>query len=150
MTRIDFTRFAKAAVAVRDLLDNAAYDELVDQLALACQDCSKHFDYDKFTRACYAAHGHWHAVNPWRDCVVYVPIERLAECIAGGTRGETKGKDWLLAHWRTYGKRLDAYVLQGKSPHSIGVRYGAEGNQYLSPHNSNPRKIAALLKEFAI
>ena len=27
---------------------------------------------------------HWHEQNPWRDQIVYVPIERLAECVAGG------------------------------------------------------------------
>jgi len=26
---------------------------------------------------------YWHDVNPWKDDVVYVTIERLAECVAG-------------------------------------------------------------------
>lgn len=27
---------------------------------------------------------HWHEHNPWADVVVYVPLEQLAEAVAGG------------------------------------------------------------------
>jgi hypothetical protein len=100
---------------------------------------------------------HWHDVNPWRDQIVYVPIERLAECVAGGTIFDSRiGKAvpydvaWLLAHWGQGGRdRLDAYILpQPDGRHSIGVRWGADGPEYYSPHNAHPERTAALLAEF--
>ena len=100
---------------------------------------------------------HWHNVNPWRDQIVYVPIERLAECVAGGTILDADGVvrpynvAWLLAHWAQCGRdKLDAYILpQPNGLHSLGVvRYGAEGSEYFSPHNAHPEKTKALLAEF--
>ena len=98
---------------------------------------------------------HWHEQNPWRDRIVYVPIERLAECVAGGTildHGVVKPYDvaWCLAHWRQVGRdKLDAYILpQPGGDHSLGVRWGADGPEYYSPHNAHPDKTAALLAEF--
>jgi hypothetical protein len=98
---------------------------------------------------------HWHEQNPWRDKVVYVPLERLAECVAGGTvsiglDGPVVPYDaaFVLARWERTSDRLDGYILpQPGGFHSIGVRYGAEGSQYLSPHNAHPEKTAALLAE---
>ena len=100
---------------------------------------------------------HWHDQNPWRDQIVYVPIERLAECVAGGTirigmDGPVVPYDvaFVLQHWAGNGRdRLDAYILpQPNGRHSIGIRYGAEGSEYFSPHNANPEKTAALLAEY--
>src|SRR5580692_2250024 len=98
---------------------------------------------------------HWHEVNPWWDRVVYVPLERLAECAAGGTVEDIDGKvkpydvAFVLKHWHHFGKHLDAYILpQPGRIHSIGVRYGAAGHQYLSPHNTNPENTQALLDEY--
>jgi hypothetical protein len=98
---------------------------------------------------------HWHEQNPWRDQIVYVPIERLAECVAGGDifdHGVVKQYDvaWLLAHWRHGGRdRLDAYILpQPGGQHSLGVRWGGDGPEYYSPHNAHPEKTAALLAEY--
>lgn len=98
---------------------------------------------------------HWHDVNPWRDSVVYVPLERLAACAAGGLVREVDGSvvpydaDWILRHWRRCGGQLDAYILpQPSGVHSIGVRYGADGPEYLSPHNENPDLTNALLAEY--
>ena len=100
---------------------------------------------------------HWHEQNPWRDQIVYVPIERLAECVAGGTILDADGVvrpydvPWLLAHWAQCGRdKLDAYILpQPHGRHSIGVRYGADGPDYFSPHNAHPEKTAALLAEYS-
>jgi hypothetical protein len=99
---------------------------------------------------------HWHDQNPWRDQITYVPIERLAECVAHGTIGDADGVvrpydvAWLLAHWAQCGRdKLDAYILpQPDGRHSLGVRWGAEGSEYYSPHNFHPEKTAALLQEF--
>ena len=98
---------------------------------------------------------HWHDQNPWRDKVVYVPIERLAECVAGGNIKTADGVvpydvAWLLKHWAQCGRdKLDAYILPAPSGnHSLGVRWGAEGPEYYSPHNEHPAKAQALLEEF--
>jgi len=99
---------------------------------------------------------YWHDVNPWADSVVYVPIERLAECVAGGTisiysTGVVVPYDvaYVLQHFAQSGNRLDAYILpQPSGDHSLGVRYGAEGSEYFSPHNAHPEKTRALLEEF--
>lgn len=96
---------------------------------------------------------HWHEHNPWRDEIFYAPLELLAKCVAGGTvfissTGETLPYDvpYILNQWGRAGDRLDGYILpQPHGRHSIGVRYGAEGSQYLSPHNSNPEITEALL-----
>lgn len=99
---------------------------------------------------------HWHEHNPWKDKVVYVPLERLAECAAGG-KVSYKGNivdrtpEFLVSHWhRAVGKdKLDAYILPSPNGlHSIGIRYGAEGWEYYSPHNNNPAVTDALLKEY--
>lgn len=96
---------------------------------------------------------HWN--NPWE--VVYVPIEELAECDAGlgKTCGTMNGpsfiltKEKILEHWRSAGSKLDAYILvQPNGFHSIGIRYGNEGSQYLSPMG-NKDKVAELLKKYA-
>lgn len=96
---------------------------------------------------------HW--PNPWPD-VVYVPIEELAECHAGlGQRyGDVDGKSYILTkervleHWRRAGEKLDAYILpQPSGFHSIGIRYGSEGPDYLSPLGECS-KVTALLGKY--
>ena len=100
---------------------------------------------------------HWHEYNPWADSVVYVPIERLAECVAGGliSVGSWDGPivpydvPYVLQHFAQGGDKLDAYILpQPSGDHSLGVRYGAEGSEYFSPHNAHPARTQALLEEF--
>jgi hypothetical protein len=93
--------------------------------------------------------------NPWKD-VVYVPIEELAECDYGLDKwcGQSNGpsfiltKEKILEHWRSAGDKLDAYILPCASGfHSIGIRYGEEGSEYLSPLGDKD-KVAALLKKY--
>lgn len=98
---------------------------------------------------------HWHEYNPWADRVVYVPIEELAEAIAGGDVRLTDGTvvpldaDFLLEHWNGLGEYLDAYILPSRSERaSVGVRYGAEGPEYDSPYNRNPERVAELLEKY--
>jgi hypothetical protein len=100
---------------------------------------------------------HWHEHNPWADSVVYVPIERLAECVAGGTIAVSGGGSEpydvarVLQHFQQVGRdKLDAYILpQPDGVHSLGVRYGAESSEYYSPHNAHPELTQALLEEFS-
>ncbi|SRR5260221_14168620 len=95
---------------------------------------------------------HW--INPWPEAIP-VPIEELAECHGGldqlcdsarGTFILTKEK--VLEHWRSAGDKLDAYVLPCPSSyHCIGIRYGNEGHEYLSPYGDKD-KVQALLDKY--
>lgn len=95
---------------------------------------------------------HW--VNPWEDAIP-VPIEELAECHAGLGQlcGSAKGsflltKEKVLEHWGSAGKNLDAYILpQPGGYHCIGIRYGAECSEYLSPAGDK-EKVQALLNKY--
>lgn len=97
--------------------------------------------------------------NPWARDVVYVPIEELAACVdgLGTTCVNAKGERFImtvettLSHWRQKGpgERLDAYILpQADGRHCIGVRYGAEPSEYLSPFGERA-KVAALLAKYS-
>lgn len=96
--------------------------------------------------------------NPWAREVVYVPIEELAACVDGlgqhcvNAKGErfVMTVETTLAHWRQKGpgERLDAYILpQADVYHPIGIRYGAEPSEYLSPGGDRV-KVAALLAKY--
>jgi hypothetical protein len=99
-------------------------------------------------------------VNPWADAIP-VPIEELAECHAGlgqlcrrytnvGVDTETfiLTKENVLDSWKSAGNKLDAYILpQPSGYHSIGIRYGAEGYEYLSPAGDK-EKVQALLDKY--
>ncbi len=101
---------------------------------------------------------HW--INPWDDAIP-VPIEELAECHTGlgemcGQYGESGvrigsfilTKENVLEHWKSAGDKLDAYILPCASGyHCIGIRYGNEGWEYLSPAGDKD-KVQALLKKY--
>jgi hypothetical protein len=96
---------------------------------------------------------HW--TNPWNDAIPVTLLE-LAACHYGLGKpcGALDGSsviltiDHILAHWRQYGNKLDAYILpQPNGWHSIGVRYGNEGQQYLSPAGDRER-VTALLNHY--
>lgn len=98
---------------------------------------------------------HWHDHNPWADKVVYVPLEALAEAVAGGniqlSDGSIVARDqaFMLDHFLQYGDRLDAYILPNAlSGNLLGVRYGGEDREYLSPHNCNPELVEELLEKY--
>lgn len=96
---------------------------------------------------------HWK--NPWKDAIP-VPIEELVECVHGIDQmwSDMSGssfimtKELMLKHWESYGEYLDAYILPCASGyHSIGIRYGNKGNEYLSPLG-NQEKVEKLLKKY--
>ena len=98
---------------------------------------------------------HWK--NPWTDAVT-VPIEELVECAhgIGEIWSSAEGnflmtKELMLDHWREAGTNLDAYILPGMNGHQhcIGVRYGNEGHEYLSPHGIQ-EKIQILLNKYSV
>ncbi|MGY3582420.1 hypothetical protein ACVIGB_000656 [Bradyrhizobium sp. USDA 4341] len=90
-----------------------------------------------------------HFPNPWSEAIP-VPLEELVACCVGGTVSTPEGvrqqdQAYVLQHWHRYGEKLDGYLLiagsQDPKTICVGVRYGAEGSQYLSPYCEN-RKIA--------
>ena len=83
--------------------------------------------------------------NPWNG-VVYVPLEELADCCVV----ENFDKDQVLNYFYSRGRYLDAYILPSPYPkgyHSIGVRYGNDGPEYLSPYGDQS-KVLELLKKY--
>jgi hypothetical protein len=98
---------------------------------------------------------HW--TNPWPDAVP-VPLLELARCHSGlgklcgnvdGQRSFILTVDHILSQWRQYGDKLDAYILPAPSGwHNIGVRFGNDESEYLSPAGDKER-VAALLAHYA-
>jgi hypothetical protein len=91
---------------------------------------------------------HWHEQNPWKDTLIYVPIEDLAAC---WFNLDAPGNRWdmieIISHWTQYGgDKLDAYILTGGPVLTGGVRYGPESHHYLSPGFSLP-KLYALMRQ---
>ncbi|MEQ1950958.1 hypothetical protein [Mesorhizobium sp. CN2-181] len=95
----------------------------------------------------------WHGQNPWADSLVYVPIEELAACsmLIGRNLQLADGTtvictiEHMLNHWHEYGDKLDAYVLTGPLL-TGGVRFGPEGENYLSPGFSLPKLRELMIK----
>lgn len=95
----------------------------------------------------------WHDQNPWNDHIIYVWPQELAECVfhLGKLMTTSDGvvictPERMLAHWRQYGNKLDAYILTGKVI-TAGIRYGPYGPDYLSPDFSLP-KLTSLLGKY--
>lgn len=96
-----------------------------------------------------------HYIHPWDDAVI-VPIEELAECYDGLNKlyhdkdggSFIMSREIVLENWK-YGKeKLDPYILpQPSGFHDIGIRYGDEPSEYLSPA-ANKEKTAALLLKY--
>ena len=95
---------------------------------------------------------HWK--NPWEDALI-VPIKELAECHAGigSLYSDMQGNKFLmtrevvLEHW-SYHKIVDAYILPSGDEFCMGIRYGNEGNDYLSPMG-NQEKLKALYEKYS-
>lgn len=87
---------------------------------------------------------YWHEWNPWNDSgLIYIPIEL---CAALCNYSRSWSDEETVTHWRQYGDKLDCYILpQPSGMHSLGVRFGKEGHEYLSPYG-NHKAIDALLK----
>lgn len=83
----------------------------------------------------------WHDYNPWKDSIVYVPVEELAEALADGRQISLQNgttveytAEMMLEHWHEASYEIDAYILPRAHGYSVGIRYGSHGDQYLSPH----------------
>lgn len=95
---------------------------------------------------------YWHSSNPWKDELIYVPIEELAACVVFIDRPiqtkdgpVTASLQFVLDMWRSHGSKLDAYILTGRT-FTAGVRFGPDGPDYLSPGFSTPKLWALKLK----
>jgi hypothetical protein len=98
---------------------------------------------------------YWHDDNPWNERVVYVPLEELAEALAGGDIQLHDGSvvpldaEFLIEHWNRLGDHLDAYILPGgPTGNSVGIRYGADGPDYDSSMNRNHERVQELLEKY--
>ena len=80
---------------------------------------------------------HW--PNPWPEAVP-VSLETIADLVAGGAIRQPDGSivlydaAYALAYFKSMGAKLDPYLLSGGGRIQAGVRYGAEGNEYISPY----------------
>lgn len=83
---------------------------------------------------------HWHDQNPYKNELIYVPLEELAECFryygkplmtADGMTAIGTSK-LILDKWNALGSHLDGFILTGKLL-MAGVRYGPEPEDYFYP-----------------
>lgn len=87
---------------------------------------------------------HWHEYNPWAADIIYVRLDELAAVC-----GYSWPAEETLEHWHQYGEELDAYILpQPSGMHSIGVRFGPRGEDYLSPY-ADQEKLKKLMESLA-
>lgn len=88
---------------------------------------------------------HWHDFNPWAEKLIYLPdLEELAAAIAPTTKQEE-----TLAYWRRAGKKIDAYLLpQPSGDVSVGIRYGADGAEYISIYHNNHAALWELIRKY--
>jgi hypothetical protein len=84
--------------------------------------------------------GLWHEYNPWKDQVVYIPLnvaavlhDAIGEPIATSDGVQIVTADFLIAGWQQYGSIVDAYLLPEKDYISLGVRFGQNPEDYFSP-----------------
>lgn len=99
----------------------------------------------------------WDQYNPWREKLVYVPLEELAEALADDSnvqlpdgRVVKNTAERLLGNWQQYGYELDGYLLPNDVlGYSVGVRYGSHDNEYLSLYARDRSKIEALYLQYA-
>lgn len=99
---------------------------------------------------------HWDQYNPWREKVVYVPLEELADALADGSSIELQDgsiveytAELMLEHWRQNSYELDAYILPGQAlGYSVGVRYGSHGAEYLSLYVRDQSRIEELYQRY--
>lgn len=86
---------------------------------------------------------HWHDYNPWANTLAYITWEDFKSVYIGGTdsNGLSTADKLMLSH----GPKIDAYVLPSGS---VGIRFGVEGADYLSP-SVNEEKARGLWKKYS-
>jgi len=99
----------------------------------------------------------WHDFNPHADVAVYVPLEELARCCAGGTLRFADGTEvsndvrFVLGTWRTLGDKVDGYIVTGDDGnHLVCIRFGGEEYEYIEEDVRNPEVVAYLLARYPV
>lgn len=78
----------------------------------------------------------WGEFNPWHWEAIYVPVEELAAAL---------GHERVPVQWLSHSARLDGYLLrQPGGEYLVGVRYGSDGGEYLTPAAFAPAQQEAL------
>jgi hypothetical protein len=97
---------------------------------------------------------HFHDFNPWANTLIYLPdLEEFLEALPDDeVRVYSEEGTSRIARNRTQYqnqitslKKYDLYVLKDGE---LGVRFGKEGNQYLSPY-SDKEKAKALWAKYS-
>ena len=74
---------------------------------------------------------HW--INPWKEALD-VSLEEVVRLVSRyNNNPDTEANEARIWKWLSQHDRLDAYILPSPSGwHSLGARYGSEGNEYIS------------------
>lgn len=113
---------------------------------------------------------YWDYANQFSDRAIYVPVERIAECLdgLGGTFVDSSGKKQLstpkyhLNHWKNSRPHLDAFIIPKEGPasnlivgamgigsltHSAVIRYNKGEKDYMNIQ-CDPKLLEALMDEY--
>lgn len=89
---------------------------------------------------------YWHDYNPWKDELIYVTTEEWLDCLK--YQDETRVRYVQQMERRPF---HDLYILPSPNKnfnHSMGMRYGRHGAEYLSPYGDSD-KIQALINKYS-
>lgn len=94
---------------------------------------------------------YWHKFNPWSDHVVYLPSVKVAAEMLDKSYMYRGTVEFWVNVWKAYGDQLDPYILPSPNgDHSLGIRYGAEPGNYLSPYGDRDRRNAREYREHPV
>lgn len=113
---------------------------------------------------------YWDYANPFSDRAIYVPVERIAECLdgLGGVFVDSSGKKQLSSpkyhvnHWKNSRPHLDAFIIPksghvsnlivgamgiGSLTHTAVIRYNKGEKDYMNIQ-CDPKLLEALMDEY--
>lgn len=84
---------------------------------------------------------YWHDSNPWKDKLIYISADEAGECIGAGGYS-------LIARYKKEHPHIATYLLpQPDGTISLGVRYGADPENYYSPPCRNQAAARRMVAE---